>query len=353
MPPMPPFPLYEQHEQAYCSQFANVEQAAATQDKVLMGAPGTVIEHKRDAGIYYGRQYMGPDGKRQEENLGGPKGDPDIEANVQHVRQRIDLGKDLIARVRDLGKLGFQLADNKTYATVGVLYNYGLFDAGAMLVGSHAYAVILNSLGIKAVSYETEDIDIARRHQLALGKLPEGGLLAMLKETGINFVPVPSMKRGEAPTSYTEAGRSRFHVDLLVPSADNTFPTVAVAELNAHATGLPYLAYLLGQAQTGTLISRHGAVPVRVPDPARFAIHKLLVSRLRTHTVIKSRKDVRQACVLLAMLGEHRTGEIEDACAELPRSSRALVRRSLPEVEELMLTHHEAGFDELSTSLAG
>jgi hypothetical protein len=262
------------------------------------------------------------------------------------------LNKDLISRIRDLGKLGFQLADNKTYATVGVLYNYGLFEAGAVLVGSHAYAVILNSLGIKAIAYETEDIDIARRHQLALAHVPEGGLLAMLKETGIHFVPVPSMKRGEPSTSYTEAGRSRFHVDLLVPSPDDTFPTVPVAELDAHATGLPYLAYLLGKAQRGTLLSRHGAVPVRVPDPARFAIHKLLVSRLRTNTLIKSQKDVRQAYVLLAMLGEHRTGDIEDACAELPRSARALVRRTLPEVEELMLAAHVAGFDELSTSLA-
>ncbi|CAB3781920.1 hypothetical protein LMG28614_01320 [Paraburkholderia ultramafica] len=349
---MSPFPLYEQHELAYCSQFANVAQAAATQDKVLMGAPGTVIEHKRGGAAYYARQYMGPEGRRQQENLGGPKGDPEVDARVEHVLQRIDLSKDLISRIRDLSKLGFQLADNKTYATVGVLYNYGLFEAGAVLVGSHAYAVILNSLGIKAISYETEDIDIARRHQLALTNIPKGGLLAMLKETGIHFVSVPSMKRGEPSTSFTEAGKSRFHVDLLVPSRDDTFSTVPVTELNAHATALPYLAYVLANAQTGTLISRHGAVPVRVPEPSRFAIHKLLVSRLRTNTLVKSQKDVRQASVLLAMLGEHRSGDIEDACAALPRSARVLVRRTLPEVEALMRDAHEAGFEELQTSLA-
>jgi hypothetical protein len=346
------FPLYEQHEQAYCSQFANVEQAAATQDKVLMGAPGTIIEHVRGGTVYYGRQFMGPEGRKQEEHLGGPADNPDVQQRVDDVRHRIALSKDLIARIRDLGKLGFQLADNKTYATVGVLYNYGLFEAGALLVGSHAYAVILNSLGIRAISYETEDIDIARRHQLALTGVPEGGLLSMLKETGIQFVPVPAMKPGEPSTSYTEAGKSRFHVDLLVPANDTTFPTVPVAELNAHATGLPFLAYLLGRSQMGTLISRHGAVPVRVPDAARFAIHKLLVSRLRTHTLVKSQKDVRQAAVLLAMLGEHRTGDIEDACAELPASARALVRRTLPEVDTLMRESHESGLEELQASLA-
>jgi hypothetical protein len=295
---------------------------------------------------------MGPEGKKQEESLGGPKGNPEVEARVQQVRQRIELGKDLIARIRDLGKLGFQLADNKTYATVGVLYNYGLFQAGAVLVGSHAYAVILNSLGIKAIAYETEDIDIARSHQLALDSIPAGGLLAMLKETGINFVEVPAMKPGSPSTSFTQAGASRFHVDLLVPSSNNTFPTIPVSELNAHATGLPYLAYLLGKSQMGTLVSRHGAVPVRVPDPARFAIHKLLVSRLRSSTLVKSQKDVHQACVLLAMLGEHRTGDIEDACDALPRSSRALVRRALPEARQLLGANHEASYDELEASLA-
>ncbi|HZZ04283.1 GSU2403 family nucleotidyltransferase fold protein [Paraburkholderia sp.] len=40
--------------------------------------------------------------------------------------------------------------------------------------------------------------------------------------------------------------------------------------------------------------SIHGVVPVRVPDAARFAIHKLLVSRLRTNTdARRSRSRVR------------------------------------------------------------
>ncbi|MGN7982748.1 GSU2403 family nucleotidyltransferase fold protein [Burkholderia sp. 22313] len=100
-----------------------------------------------------------------------------------------------------------------------------------------------------------------------------------------------------------------------------------------------------------TLISRHGAVPVRVPSPARFAIHKLLVSRLRTSMLIKSSKEVQQACVSLAMLGEHRTGDIEDACAALPRSSRVLVRRVLPEVRQLLAPAHGKALIELESGL--
>lgn len=344
--------LYEQHDQAYCSQFANIEQAAASQGEVLIGAPGSIIEHKRAGAVYYARQYMGPDGNKLEENLGGPSGDEAVEARVERVRERIESTKSLITRIRALAKLGFQIADNKTFATMGVLSNHGLFQAGAVLIGSHAYAVLLNSLGIKAVSYETEDIDIARGHFLALSNVPEGGLLEILKETGINFVEVPPMTKGMPSTSFKQAGATHFHVDLLVPSSDDSFPVIAVPELNAHATGLPYLAYLLGESQMATLISRHGAVSVRVPTPGRFAIHKLLVSRLRTNMLIKSQKDVHQACVLLAAMGEHRSGDIEDACAALPKSSRQVVRRVLPEVRKLMELGHEGALSELEASLA-
>lgn len=345
-------PLYQRHDQAFCAQLANVEQAAAAQDAVLIGAPGTILEHRRADLVYYARQFMNPEGKRQEESLGGPQGDPEVEARVEAMRARIAQGKDLVNRIRELAKLGFQIADNKTYATMGVLYNHGLFQAGAVLIGSHAYAVLLNSLGIKALAYETEDVDIARARQLALQHVPTGGLLAILKETGIAFVEVPPMTRGAPSTSFKQAGATRFHVDLLVPSEDDSFPTIAVPELDAHATGLPYLAFLLGKSQMGTLISRHGAVPVRVPDPARFAIHKLLASRLRTNMLIKSQKDVQQACVLLAMLGDHRSGDIEDACGDLPASARALVRRALPEVRRL-LDAHEGALEELEAGAGG
>jgi hypothetical protein len=93
-------------------------------------------------------------------------------------------------------------------------------------------------------------------------------------------------------------------------------------------------------------------VPVRVPEPARFAIHKILVSRLRTNILVKSQKDIQQACVLLAMLGEHRTGEIELACADLPRSARPMVRRALPEVRRA-LEGHPGAFAELEEGLSG
>lgn len=346
------FALYRVHEQVYSTLFASLAQAAATQEQVLLGAPGTIIEHKRGPHVYFARQFMSPEGKRCEESLGGPDRDPDVQQRVQTMRQRMERSQGLIARIRELGRLGFQLADNKTCATVGVLYNHGLFAAGAVLVGSHAYAVLLNMLGIQAVAYRTEDVDIARGHPLALAGVPDDGLLGMLRQTGIAFVEVPGLHPAEPATSFTQMGPSRFHVDLLVPARTEDFAAVPVPELRAHATALPYLGYLLENTQMSVLLARHGAVPVRVPDAARFALHKLVVARMRPaamHT--KASKDLQQAATLLAMLAEQRPGDIEDACQALPSAARAKARGAGSFVKSLLQDAHPAAIEALQAGL--
>src|SRR5690606_6618621 len=135
----------------------------------------------------------------------------------------------------------------------------------------------------------------------------------MLKESGIDFVAVPSLDRKRPSTSFKQRGRARFHLDLLVPSRDDSSPVLPVPELNAHATGLPYLKFLLADSQLAMLMAREGCCMVRVPLPERFAVHKLLVSRLRTGRDVKSQKDVQQACVVGAALAEMHPGALEDA----------------------------------------
>jgi hypothetical protein len=343
--------LYQLHETAFHALYADVERAAEAQEKVFVGAPGTIVQHRRGEAYYYARQFLDGDGKQRQTYLAGPVGSQEAEAVVEQMTNRIAEVKALIRTIRELAKLNFSMADAKTYATIGSLFNYGVFNAGGMLIGSHAYGVILNRLGIRAASYRTDDIDIARREQLALIDIPAGGILEILQQTGIRFVEVPQLQRAAPATSFKEAGISRFHVDLLVPSPDESFPIRPVPELKAHAVGLPYLAYLLGTSQTGTLLSRHGAVPVRVPDANRFAIHKLLVSQLRDHASTKVLKDVQQAAVLLACLGEHHPGSIEDACAALPKRARRRTTRALKVLEPL-LDPHPAAWNEITEALS-
>jgi hypothetical protein len=120
-----------------------------------------------------------------------------------------------------------------------------------------------------------------------------------------------------------------------------------VPELKAHATALPYLRYLLGETQPGAALSTHGALAVRVPTAERFALHKLLVAQRRRGRPEKSRKDLEQATVLIAALGELQPGALPAAFGKLPASAREPVRRSLRQVEA-RLADHPQSWEELA-----
>ena len=67
---------------------------------------------------------------------------------------------------------------------------------------------------------------------------------------------------------------------------------------------------------------------VKVPQPARFALHKLIVSQERTSTAAgKKRKDVLQAEYLLKELEEDRPGDIEIAKDDLAKRGAAWIKK--------------------------
>ena len=83
---------------------------------------------------------------------------------------------------------------------------------------------------------------------------------------------------------------------------------VPIPELKAHAQALPYLGYLLGDTHMTALIAREGVAAIRVPSAERFALHKLMVSQLRTTRDAKANRDLSQAAILLPVLAERHPG---------------------------------------------
>jgi hypothetical protein len=343
--------LYTTHTPPLAALYGTIDGQARAGVPVFAGTAGSVVERANKQGFrFHARRYYDGDGKQREVYVAGPIGNAEADAAAERLREWVAEVKAMTADLRLLGREGFQLADSRSYATLASLHLHGLFQAGAVLIGSHAFGVLLNQLGIRAAAYATEDIDIERREALALPSVTERSFLDMLRESGIPFVEVPQLDAREPATSFKQRDRSRFHVDLLVPSRDNSFPVVAVPELQAHATGLPYLAYLLGATQFATLLSREGACPVRVPQPPRFALHKLLVSHLRGGA--KGAKDRFQAAVLLAAIGESQSGAIAAAFGELPRSARSAVRKALRLVEPQLADAHPRAWEECGELLA-
>jgi hypothetical protein len=197
--------LFSPQEPALNVLFAEVESAAAAQGQVFLGTPGTVDERSNENGTrFWAHRYSDAVGRRVETYL-GKLDDPEVAARVDALRAQIDATNRTIAQVRILARAGFATVDRKSYSTLASLHNHGLFKAGALLIGSHAYGALLNALGVKAMSYKTEDVDIARPEALALSGVPR--FLDMLRATGIEFCEVPRVDCKAPPTSFMERGR--------------------------------------------------------------------------------------------------------------------------------------------------
>ena len=333
-------PLFQSISPSLTTLFGSIDGNTRAGFPVFSGSAGSISIRKNQNGVeYYVHRFYGGDGTQQEVYIGTVV---EAEQKAQLLRDQINEVKALTPELRLLVREGFQVTDAKTYATLASLHLHGLFAAGATLIGSHAFGVLINQMGVRAAAYATEDVDVARREVLAFGQLPEKSFLAMLRDSGIHFVEVPQLDSRQPSSSYKQRGVSRFHVDLLVPSLDNEMHIVEVPELQAHATALPYLSYVLGQTQMATLISREGCCPVRVPVPERFAIHKLVVSQLRTNRDAKTEKDIYQAAVILASLGERFPGAIEAAVKDLPTSACKYLLSASTSVIALMQAHSRA-----------
>jgi len=337
--------LITPHERALTLLFSELESSVSTLREAFLGTPGSLDERTNENGTrFWVRRYSDAVGRRLEAYL-GKVDDPDTLAKVSDLRAQIEGANAVISQVRLLARAGFVTVDRKAYGTLASLHNHGLFRAGALVIGSHAYGALLNALGVKAVAYSTEDVDIARREALALPGVPP--FIEMLRATGIKFFKVPQLDCRMPSTSFAEPGGSRLRVDLLVPSSNYTYPTIPVPELQAHAKGLPYLAYLLGASQEVPILSPHGAVMVRVPVPERYAIHKLIVSQLRAKTSAKPEKDLRQAATLIEALVERFPGAIEDALAAVPKSAARYIKRGVAALERHLPEGAEAAWEAL------
>lgn len=310
--------------------FAQAVEITLAQSHVELRTPGTLVQEPRRSGrpFLYWHRYS-PEGKLEKHYV-GPLGGAGEATATQQIQELLLL-RDTSKKLR---KLGFAAVDNSTALTLAVLCNAGVFDRGAVLVGTHAYGALLNSLGARVIpSPLTEDVDIAARLELAT--VPSRALLDVLKETGLPFVEVPSLRRAEPPTSFKVRGQ-KLKVDLLVPAKGEPYRSVLVPVLGAYAIGLPYLDYLLHEPVRSIVIGKDRLVPVALPQPGRYCVHKLAVSALRSSGSAKSDKDVLQAAVLASVLATTREFELEEATDAATRTLKLKARSGATQALRLL-----------------
>ncbi|MGH7555967.1 MAG: GSU2403 family nucleotidyltransferase fold protein, partial [Longimicrobiales bacterium] len=221
----------------------------------------------------------------------------------------------------------------------------GVFRHGAMLVGTHAFGAILNALGVGLpANYYTADIDVARYDAIPLAARPERGIVELLERSGLPFVEVPELDVRKPSTSFRARGR-KLRVDLLVPG-DTRYRTYRIPELGAHATGLPFLDYLLADRVPAVVLGRDHVVPVRVPNAARYCLHKLIVASLRaSRAAAKADKDIAQSAVLAAVLAEKFEADLHEAARKAPAGARKRLAQGAPRAAALLTGQFAAGRD--------
>lgn len=260
---------FTRHDPAGHARYQELKQLARSQGRVLPGAPGMLKQRSRRGTDYWVREYIRIDGRKDDEHIGTvDKVDPQ---RLKEMQAQIDLAKALVAGSSKLRLFGYQRVERKTAAVLAALFNHGLFQAGLTLVGSHAYGALLNELGI-AAGYTTQDIDQA----LAVA-LPEGmEVRRLVKESGAT-----------------------------------------------PAQAIPFLDFLVEDPLDAVILAPNHVVPVKVPAPERFVLHKLYSSQSRRADRDKVRKDLRQAAVIAAALEEEAPAALDEALRAMPRAGRA------------------------------
>ena len=184
----------------------------------------------------------------------------------------------IVARVlRELDRVG--LHDSFTVISTQALYAY---EAAA---GSH-FLLELFASGDVDLRY-----DVRQKMIVVSEKLDGNGLLGLLKKADKTFECVRK-------NDYRAANAGQFMVDLVIaPRGINAAENIAFSESDLVATEVPGLQWLLNSPKLDVVaIDEDGwPVPMRVPDPCAFALHKAWLSGLPTREPIKKPRDLDQA----------------------------------------------------------
>jgi hypothetical protein len=225
-----------------------------------------------------------------------------------------------------------------------------LFHAGVVLVGTAAYQCYSPLVGaiLPAASMMTQDLDIATASLTIAAPAEEPSiednegrekatqsLEEILRRADPSFMALPGLTPN-APASRFRA-RSGFLVEVLVPQRSRAdADPMPIPGLRAGGSPFQHLAWLIdGPSQAAALYG--SGVFVRVPQPARYAVHKLILAqKRRSSDAVKRRKDLAQARALIEAMKGNDPHAIEDAMEDAKnqgeRGWRKPIDRSLREI---------------------
>ncbi len=295
-----------------------LEQLAAREAYRAIGhVPGSFVTKHVKGREYAYFQHLDPGGAKRQTYLG--LWDEALQAvAAQHVSQRLEWRSDeaSIERLAALLRTGGALTtDGPSARVLRALSDAGVFRLGAVLVGTHAFSVLGNVLGVRwpSASLRTQDVDMAAPLHMDIAvPAMSADVPRVLDGLEMGFLPVPGLDPASPTTAFKVRGQG-LRVDLLTPAKGTEVAPVPIPRLGAAAQPLKFLDYVLAAPVRAAVIDG-GGTSVNVPEPARFALHKLIVANERPATFHAKRdKDLTQAAQVLGFLVDERPGDVRIA----------------------------------------
>lgn len=201
------------------------------------------------------------------------------------------------------------------------LDEYGYFHAGGVLVGTHAFACYGNMFGVAWGNFQlTQDIDFAyggRSLMLALPCDLHIDVHDAITSLEMGFLPSTKLD-GKAGGTYVVPESPDFRLDFLTTCGREQTELVHFPNLNLAMVPLKFMEFSLQDIQQTVVMSNNGAVLVNIPNPARYALHKLIIAGERGGTfATKIRKDLWQAAALMTYLIDHQSQSLAQAWLDL------------------------------------
>lgn len=264
---------------------------------------------------YWYFQYREIDGKLKQVYLGPDS--PTVQAII--AKKSIEAPElEAIARLAQAAiALGCAPVPFHQYRVVERLADYGFFRAGGVLVGTHAFLAYGNMLGVKWGSGDqTHDLDFAhagKNLSVALHSDLSVDVKGAIDSLNLGFLPVSNFA-GKSGATFLNPKNPEFRLDFLTTIHRGGETPYVHAQFGVPLQPLRFMEFSLENIQQAVMFFGKYAVLVNVPDPARYAVHKLIITSERAGSfAAKLDKDYKQVACLLSVLMESSPISVETA----------------------------------------
>jgi hypothetical protein len=265
----------------------------------------------------------------------GRADDPEVQSKATAAKSEMTRIAERRNIVSSLRSFGLPAPTTELGRVLDALADAGLFKT-AVLVGTAAYQCYSPIVGavLPSAALMTQDADLATASLALAGDDGEETLETILMRADKTFAGLPGLDRKALPSHFRSA--SGFLVDLLTPKLRrNDKNPMPLKRLVAGAVPLQHLAWLIEDPVQA--VALHGpGIPIRVPAPARYGVHKLIIAQKRAAENVKRRKDLMQAKSLMEALAESDPwawkDAIDDASAQGKAGWAEPIKRSLKEL---------------------